>query len=105
MKRLGKMGIILILSFVVVNISFADSHKDKSHYKKLLGTWLVTNETVDSTYDGTIGQITFYDDYLTIDFGRFAAAGIAAASEDVSCHLPFGKENQGLREIFINKML
>lgn len=85
MKKLMLLFTVLTLSlsFMVVNIAVADSVR-----AKILGTWAITNETVDRTYNGTTGQVTFYDDYLTIDLGRFAASGIAAAAEDVICNIP-----------------
>lgn len=81
-----KKIIIALFLFSIVNISFANSEEHKAHIKKLSGTWIITNETADSTYDGTIGQVTFDGDYMIIDFGRFAAAGTAAASEGCCCY-------------------
>jgi len=56
----------------------------------LVGTWTVTNETTDSTYSGTTatGQVTFFDDHMTIDSGGFAAAGMVAGSEESGCGIP-----------------
>ena len=55
----------------------------------LSGTWAIVNETVDETYAGSIGQITFFSNgTFTIDSGRFAAAGIVSASEPVFCLIP-----------------
>jgi len=57
--------------------------------KSLPGTtWKIANKTSDTTYSGTIGQVTFSADSFTIDSGRFAASGIAAATENVFCLKP-----------------
>jgi len=51
-------------------------------------TWKVINKTSDATYSGTVGQVTFSTDNFTIDSGRFAASGIAAATENIFCLKP-----------------
>jgi len=79
--------IVLWLALIVSNISYAESGR-KADLQKLIGTWTITNETTDEIYAETIGEVTFYDGYFTIDYGRFAAAGIVSGSEDVSCHIP-----------------
>jgi len=52
-------------------------------------TWTIVNKSIDSFYSGTTGQITFSTDTFTVDSGRFASAGIVAASEnDDFCFKP-----------------
>ncbi len=80
--------VIVVLSLAAVNIHLAYSEEVNARQAELLGTWSITNETTDGLYEGTVGQVTFSEDSLTIDFGRFAAAGIVAASEDAICPVP-----------------
>jgi hypothetical protein len=57
--------------------------------KTLAGTtWTIANKTTDSTFTGTTGQITFAAGSFTLDSGRFAASGMAAATENIFCAKP-----------------
>jgi hypothetical protein len=82
MKSLIKMLMVVWLVFIISNTSYACSYEDTA-IQKLLGTWAITNETNDPTYAGTSGKVTFYNGYMTIDSGRFAAAGIVESTDDV----------------------
>jgi hypothetical protein len=87
MKKLINAIILVWLAFIFSNVSYAESGR-KADLQKLIGTWTITNETTEETYAGTIGEVTFYDGYFTLDYGRFAAAGIVSGSEDSYCHIP-----------------
>lgn len=51
-------------------------------------SWTITNTTTQTTYSETTGTITFVDaDTLTIDEGRFAAAGLNHDSEFICAAL------------------
>lgn len=57
--------------------------------KALIGTWEVTNRTSDPTYAETTGKVTFTADTVTLDSGRFAAAGLVeAGAENTFCPIP-----------------
>ena len=86
MKSLIIMLMVIWSAFIVSNTSYADL-AEETDVQKLLGTWAITNETADPIYAGTSGKVTFYNGYMTIDSGRFAAAGIAASTEDVFCYI------------------
>jgi hypothetical protein len=68
-------------------LTIAGSARAADPAHQLLGTWMVKNETVDSTYSGSkaTGQVTFFADHLTVDAGALAAAGIVSASESSFC--------------------
>jgi len=79
----------MALSLILLLAEVAYAKQSEVIPRFLLGTWIISNDTSDDTYSGTVGQVTFLEDgSLTIDSGRFAAAGLVAESEDVSCHIP-----------------
>jgi len=55
-------------------------------------TWEVKNKTQEEAYVGTKGEITFSstENTFTLNFGRFAAAGLIHESEDVCYNYPVG---------------
>src|SRR5262245_27495099 len=87
MRKTIRLFLALSLGPIVADSASADQNETVARF--LLGTWTVRNETVDETYAGTMGQVTFLNDgSMTIDSGRFAAAGLVAGSEDASCLIP-----------------
>lgn len=89
MRKITLLLTALSLSMV---ISAAHAEPEAGLSNLLSGTWAVINETADFTYSGTraIGQVTFFNDHMTIDSGGLAAAGIVAAaiSEETGCFIP-----------------
>jgi hypothetical protein len=86
MKKTTLLFLALILVPMVADLACADESARVDRF--LLGTWTVRNETVDPTYSETTGQVTFFDDgSMTIDSGRFAAAGLVA-EEGTFCNFP-----------------
>ena len=78
-----------MFAFVITNTIQAGGVEDA--LQLLSGTWAVTNETADSVYSSgntAIGQVSFFDSYMTVNSGGFAAAGIVAGSEDSFCNIP-----------------
>ena len=77
------------LSLIPIVIGTANTEASGS-FNPLAGTWTVRNETADSIYSGAAanGQVTFFDEHLTIDSGGLAAAGLVAASAESFCFIP-----------------
>jgi len=84
MKNLAR-AILIFLLILFVNVSFGNFNQNKKKIQWLEGTWLIKNETADTNYSNHTGQITFFDGQISIDLGRFAAAGLVANSESSSC--------------------
>lgn len=85
MRSLTKVFLIFLL-VLFVNATYANVNQNRSRIPWLEGTWLITNETIDPTFSNYSGQVTFYADRLTVDFGRFAAAGLVAQSASSHCY-------------------
>ena len=88
MKKTLQLFVTLSLVYMVASTTHADS--EANIVKRLLGTWAVTNETADLVYSGptAIGEVTFFDNRITINSGGFAAAGLVAALEASFCFIP-----------------
>jgi hypothetical protein len=97
-RRIKMLKMNMILAIVLLLFSTLDygaiaanKDKDKDNNKplQLAGTtWTIVNKTIDPIYAGFTGQVTFSQNSLTVDSGRFAAAGLVSPAEGNICNIP-----------------
>jgi hypothetical protein len=76
---------VFVIFVFCCSVSSANFYQGELDAGYLLGTWEIQNETTHPYYRRTTGIVTFYQEHLTIDSGRFAAVGIMHSSEEGPC--------------------